>query len=73
MFSVSRSTNQYAWLLSLNSGDYVWFSAPQGTSGSQFEGTAYTLAARPSITLSSNVKIIDGTGYLNSPYEISLS
>ena len=66
----SYSLSEYMWLITPYSSSYVWdvrnfgfadINNPSGTSG-----------ARPSINLSSTVKITGGLGTKSSPFELSL-
>ena len=63
--------NTYYWTLTPNSSSLVWYVYGTGRSGSNSpSGLSY--GARPSMNLKSNVKIVNGDGTLNSPFELQL-
>ena len=64
------SSSRYIWLITPYSSDLVWFVDYDGNATSN--PLRYPLGARPSINLSSAVKITGGTGLKNDPFEISL-
>ena len=67
----SYSSSEDMWLITPNSSSRVWYVRSNGDA----IGNGYpyhTNGARPSINLSSSVKIIGGLGLKNDPFEISL-
>ena len=63
--------NTNYWTLTPYSSSYVWYVSNYGRaySGSP---SSNSYGVRPSVNLKSNVKIINGDGTLNSPFEIQL-
>ena len=64
------STSEYMWLITPYSSSFVWYVYSSGYALSGSPSDAY--GARPSINLSSAVKITGGTGLKNDPFEISM-
>ena len=64
------STSEYMWLITPYSSSLVWYVYSNGYALSDPPSDAF--GARPSINLSSAVKITGGTGLKNDPFEISL-
>ena len=65
------SSSEYMWLINPYSSWDVWYvSTFGGAIGRDPSGTRF--GARPSINLSSAVKITGGTGLKNDPFEISM-
>ena len=64
------STSEYMWLITPYSSSFVWYVYFSGSARNNDPSYAY--GARPSINLSSLVKITGGTGLKNDPFEISL-
>ena len=65
------SSSEFMWLITPDSSSYVWRIHSNGNAGKD-SLSYYTHGARPSINLSSSVKITGGTGLKNDPFEISL-
>ena len=64
------SSSEYMWLITPYSSSRIWFVDNYGFANSNDPSSA--IGARPSINLSSAVKITGGTGLKNDPFEISL-
>ena len=64
------STSEYMWLITPYSSSLVWYVYSNGYALSDPPSDAF--GARPSINLSSAVKITGGTGLKNDPFEISM-
>ncbi len=64
------STSEYMWLITPYSSSHVWYVYSSGYALSDPPSDAF--GARPSINLSSAVKITGGTGLKNDPFEISM-
>ena len=65
------SSSASIWLITPYSSSNVWYVYIAG-SASSYIPTSSTYGARPSINLSSSVKIISGTGTKTNPFEISM-
>ena len=65
------SSSSYIWLINPSSSSIVWIVSYFGYAGRD-NPSSVTHGARPSINLSSAVKITEGTGLKNDPFEISL-
>ena len=64
------STSEYMWLITPYSSSSVWNVTSNGNATLNYPSNAS--GARPSINLSSAVKITVGTGLKNDPFEISM-
>ena len=67
----SYSSSEYMWLITPYSSSNVWHVYNNGNANSR-NASSNASGARPSINLSSAVKITGGTGLKNDPFEISL-
>ena len=65
------SSSEYMWLITPFSSSIVWRVSNNGYADSDFPSSSSN-GARPSINLSSAVKITGGTGLKNDPFEISM-
>ena len=65
------SLSSYMWLITPYSSSYVW-RLYTGGYATYTTPSIYAYGARPSLNLSSSVKITGGTGLKNDPFEISL-
>ena len=65
------SSSEYMWLITPYSSSYVWYVNSNGFASNR-SPSSNASGARPSINLSSAVKITGGTGLKNDPFEISL-
>ena len=65
-----NSSSSSIWLITPSSSSLVWYVGSDGYADDNFPSNAS--GARPSINLSSTVKITRGTGLKNDPFEISL-
>ena len=65
------SSSSNMWLITPNSSSQVMFVNGSGNAQSSYPRSG-TFGARPSVNLSSAVKITGGTGLKNDPFEISL-
>ena len=66
-----RSSSEYMWLITPYSSSSVWYVFNHGHAHNYYPSRS-AVGARPSINLSSAVKITGGTGLKNDPFEISL-
>ena len=64
------SSSENMWLITPYDSSNVWPVYSNGHANSNYTSNAY--GARPSINLSSAVKITGGTGHKNDPFEISM-
>ena len=64
------SSSENMWLINPYSSSLVWCVGDDGHAN--YSKLSFVLRARPSINLSSAVKITGGTGLKNDPFEISL-
>ena len=64
------SSSEYMWLITPYTSSSVWYVTVNGGAPGSYPSSVY--GARPSINLSSSVKITSGTGLKNDPFEISL-
>ena len=65
------SSSEYMWLITPYSSSLVWTVNNSGNAN-DYSPSGYAYGARPSINLSSAVKITGGTGLKNDPFELSL-
>ena len=66
------SSSSSMWLITPNSTSRVWYIGTNGAAAESDSPSSNLYGARPSINLSSAVKITGGTGLKNDPFEISL-
>ena len=77
--SYTRTTSGNGYL---NNGLYWWTLTPDSSSGVRcvssssgrttiYSPSGYSIGARPSINLKSNVKIVDGDGTIDNPYRLN--
>ena len=66
------SNRSYLWLLSPNNDVNVWYLHANGRLGLSGRGTSDKNAVRPTLYLSSQVKIASGDGSEQNPYRLKL-